>query len=116
MPIVQIPVERIHDWDSFHDVFSEVLGFPSFYGRNVSAWVDCLTDADRPETGMLAREVCAGPGDVLTIQIDGVDDFAERCPWQFKTLVHAVAFVNHRRIAVGDRPILALSYFVQSTG
>jgi RNAse (barnase) inhibitor barstar len=46
MPVVQIPVERIHDWDSFHDVFTEVLGFPDFYGRSVAAWVDCLTDAD----------------------------------------------------------------------
>jgi Barstar (barnase inhibitor) len=46
VPIVDIPTDRIIDWNSFHDVFSELLGFPEFHGRNMNAWIDCLTDVD----------------------------------------------------------------------
>ena len=46
MPVVSIPTNRIADWASFHDVFAETLGFPSYYGRNMDASIDCLTYAD----------------------------------------------------------------------
>lgn len=44
--IVDIPAHEITDWDSFHDVFKRVFGFPDFYGRNMDAWIDCMTDLD----------------------------------------------------------------------
>ena len=43
MPIVDIAVSQITDWQSSHDVFATTLGFPDFYGRNMNAWIDCLT-------------------------------------------------------------------------
>jgi RNAse (barnase) inhibitor barstar len=46
MPIVDVDVLPITDWDSFHDTFAVALGFPDFYGRNMNAWVDCLTYED----------------------------------------------------------------------
>jgi hypothetical protein len=48
---VQIDGSKITDWDSFHDCFSGMLGFPGFYGRNMDAWNDCMTCLD-PQTGM----------------------------------------------------------------
>jgi len=48
--IVTVPVEKITDWPSFHDVFHETLGFPKFYGRNMNAWIDCMTSIDTPKT------------------------------------------------------------------
>jgi hypothetical protein len=50
----------------------------------------------------------------LTLRIDRVDDFAQRCPVQFRTLVHATTFINYGRIELGERPILALSYFART--
>jgi RNAse (barnase) inhibitor barstar len=38
MTLVKVDMGRIHDWDTFHTVFHEVLGFPGFYGRNMDAW------------------------------------------------------------------------------
>jgi RNAse (barnase) inhibitor barstar len=32
MPTVQIPMAQITDWSSFHDTFSQALGFPDFTG------------------------------------------------------------------------------------
>ena len=76
--LVRIDTARIRDWDSFHGVFAEAFGFPDFYGRNMDAWIDCLTYLDDPAAGMSA--VHAPKGGVVTLQLDGVDDFAVRCP------------------------------------
>ena len=107
--LVQLDCRRIHDWDSFHDVFADVFGFPSFYGRNMDAWIDCMTDLDDPGTGMTA--VSVQPGSLLTLQLEAVDAFADRCPEQFAALVECTAFVNWRRIEQGQAAVLALSYW-----
>ena len=49
MTVVRLDCDRITDWDSFHAVFAEVFGFPNFYGRNMNAWIDCMTYLDDPE-------------------------------------------------------------------
>jgi len=98
-------MSQITDWDSFHDTFAHALGFPDFYGRNMNAWIDCLTYED---DGMTAYPV--QPGDVLTLQFLACREFRARCPEIYEALIDAVAFVNWRRIELGDPPILALSY------
>lgn len=107
MPIVDIPVGQIHDWDSFHDVLATTLGFPEFYGRNINALIDCLTYRDEDD-GMASVTVEAG--DVLTLQFGEASAFARRCPEQYAALLEAAAFVNWRRIESGSRPIVALSF------
>ncbi len=44
--IVTVPVSEIKDWDTFHTVFAHVFGFPDYYGRNMNAWIDCMTYLD----------------------------------------------------------------------
>jgi Barstar (barnase inhibitor) len=105
VPIVEVPMSQITDWDSFHDTFAHALGFPDFYGRNMNAWIDCLTYED---DGMTAYPV--QPGDVLTLQLLECREFRARCPEIYEALIDSVAFVNWRRIELGDPPILALSY------
>jgi hypothetical protein len=107
MPIVDVPVSKITDWSSFHDVFAETLGFPGFYCRNMDAWIDCLTYRDEDD-GMAS--VVVPPGDVLTLQLDAGRDFAARCPDQDAALIESAALVNRRRIGGGERPILTLSF------
>ena len=108
MAIVDITTSGIHDWDSFHDVFATALGFPDFYGRNMNAWVDCLTYADLDD-GM--RNVTVGPGEVLTLQLQDVRNFRSRCREQYEAVVEGAAFVNWSRIEQGARPIIALSFY-----
>ncbi len=111
MPVLSIAADRISDWESFHDVFAEALGFPSYYGRNMNAWIDCLTSADDAGGDLVGADVVAGSGDVLTLQIENAADFAQRCPEQYEALIECSAFVNWRRVEVGERPILALSFY-----
>ena len=106
-PIVKLDTRRITDWQSFHDVFAEQFGFPDFYGRNMDAWIDCMTSLDALEHGMTS--IHAHSGGVVVLQLDHVDDFAARCPELYDAVVEATSFVNWRRIDVGDIRLAAFS-------
>jgi len=106
MRTVAIPVEKIVDWPSFHDTFQRELGFPDFYGRNMDAWIDCMTSVDTPSDGMTT--VTVQPGEILVLRIDEPFEFRRRCPEQYDALVECTAFVNYRRVDIGESPVLAL--------
>lgn len=109
-PVVRIPTSKIVDRESFHGVFAEALGFSAFYGRNMDAWIDCLSYLDEPEAGM--STVHCAPGAVVTLDLEDAADFAQRCPELFAALVDGTAFVNWRRIHErGSGPLLALSFY-----
>ena len=109
--LVKIDLDRISDWQTFHDVFAETLGFPEFYGRNMNAWIDCMTSIDEPADGLTS--VHAPPGGYLVLQLENVTEFAARCPEIYDAIVDCTAFVNYRRIKVGEEPVLALSYWLR---
>jgi hypothetical protein len=108
MPIVNVPTEKIVDWPSFHAVFSEVMGFPSFYGNNMNAWIDCMTSCDSPDDGM-SKIHCVTP-DVITLHFEDIKSLADKCPDIYDALLESSAFVNYRRLEMGDAPVLALSF------
>lgn len=90
--IVTVPVKNISDWPSFHQVFQDILGFPAFYGRNMNAWIDCLTSVDSPQDEMSA--VTVSPGGIRILRVDHPFDFRKRCPEQYDALIECSAFVK----------------------
>jgi Barstar (barnase inhibitor) len=104
--IIRLPSDKITDWDTFHAVFQEVFGFPEFYGRNMDAWNDCMTYLDDPDSGMSSATVAKGG--LVVIRVENASAFKKRCPVQYDALVECAAFVNYRRVDVGESPILAL--------
>jgi hypothetical protein len=114
MTMVRLATNRITDWDTFHDQFADAFGFPDFYGRNMNAWIDCMSSLDDPEAGMTS--VHAPEGGVVVLHLEEVDAFAARCPEQFEAVVECAAFVNWRRIDVGEPAVLALAYFKRPSG
>jgi len=109
MTVVKIDTGRITDWPTFHAVFAEMLGFPDFYGRNLDAWIDCMSYLDDPSAGMSSVHVAAG--EVLVLQLDDVDGFSKRCPDQYQAIIESSAFVNWRRIDTGQAAVLTLSFY-----
>ena len=101
---VQIDGAKIVDWDTLHDEFSSVFGFPEFYGRNGNAWIDCMSSLD---TDFSAVRV--DPGELILLEIGGADQLAARAPEVLNFIYDAAAFVNGRRIEVGGSPILLVS-------
>ena len=105
---VQIDASKITDWDSFHDCFAKTLGFPDFYGRNMNAWIDCMTYVDDSDAGM--TKVHVAPGEVLVLCLSGMADFKKSCPEVYDALIECSAFVNFRRIDIRQQAVLALSF------
>jgi hypothetical protein len=108
MTLVRLDTQRITDEDTFHQVFAEAFGFPGFYGRNMNAWIDCMSYLDDPEAGM--STVHAPPNEVVVLQLDGVDDFSRRCPEFYEAIIECAAFVNWRKIEMGEPAVLALAF------
>jgi hypothetical protein len=106
--VVPVDCRQITDWASFHSVFAKALGFPNFYGRNMSAWIDCCTCLDDPGSGMTS--VTVPTGGVVVLNLLDALAFKTRCPEIYDALVECGAFVNWRRIERSHAPVLALAY------
>ena len=88
-----------------HSTFKDIFGFPDGYGRNMNAWIDCMTYRDEDD-GMSC--VVIEPGGLIVIEIEAPADFMARCPEQFAALVECTAFVNTRSVSAAKQPFLAL--------
>ena len=104
--VVRIPLDEIADWDSFYAVVAGALELPPQGGRGLDAWVDDLLQGDRAQG---APRYAVPRGTALMLQLDGLHEFAARCPEQHAALVAAVAEVNLRRAGEGEPPLLSLS-------
>jgi len=87
-------------------MFAETLGFPDFYGRNMDAWIDCMTCLDDADSGL--TKVAVSRGEIFYLEVSRTADFQLRVPEIFQMFIQCAAFVNWRRIEKGERPVLAL--------
>jgi RNAse (barnase) inhibitor barstar len=101
---VSVDCSRISYWNGLHDIFAEALGFPAYYGRNSSAWIDCMT---WPNEECSAVEL--SDGEVLTVQLESAQTLKEHAPQLLTDILEMSAFVNYRRIQAGEPPILIIS-------
>lgn len=106
---VCVDCNEIIDWQSFHEVFAHAFGFPNFYGKNMNAWIDCLTYLDNPDAGM--TNVHCIPGSVIVLELLSVKSFKQRCPDQYDAVIECAAFVNWRRLELGQSAVLAISFW-----
>lgn len=107
--VVGIDCDLIVDEESLHEVFSEAVGFPGFYGRNMNAWIDCMGYLDDPEAGMTSVHV--DDGEVVVLQLQRASALRERSRALFDSIVECSAFVNHARLEKGYPAILAVAFY-----
>ena len=105
---VSVNCDGISDWPSFHDAFAHAFGFPDFYGRNMNAWIDCLTYLDDPDAGM--TNVHCDSGSVMVLELLNVKAFKVRCPEQYDAVIECSALVNWRRLETEEPAVLAISF------
>jgi RNAse (barnase) inhibitor barstar len=108
MKTIRINTELIEDWDSFHVQFSRIFGFPEFYGKNMDAWIDCMSYLDDWSSGM--TKVWINKGDTLIIQLNDYEVFKNRRQDIYLNLLQCVAIVNTRNIKANKKTTIALSY------
>jgi RNAse (barnase) inhibitor barstar len=106
---VSLDCDKIVDWRSFHEEFARVFAFPEFYGKNMNAWIDCMTYVDDPDSGM--STVHCERGSVLALELLNVESFRRRCRELYEAVVEGVAFVNWRRLETGDPAVLTISFW-----
>ncbi|MDB5225542.1 MAG: barnase inhibitor [Candidatus Adlerbacteria bacterium] len=107
MKTVIIDAGKIVSEETLHDTFYEVFGFPDYYGRNMNAWIDCMSSLD---TEM--NKVQVKGGEIVTLQLDNAKDLKEKYPELYSKVVESTAFVNWRRTENGESAILALSFHI----
>jgi hypothetical protein len=81
-------------WQSareFHEDVARVLGFPDYYGKNLNALSDCMSDIEVPEQG----------GRVIIWR--RYDAFAARDPQAAQGILDTVALSTWRFLLVGRR-------------
>ena len=105
MPTIRIDARRITSWSAFHDVFAKEFGFPKFYGRNMDAWIDCMSDLADPGTGM--TKVTGKPPVPVILCIDHIEEMPSDI---YQSLIECAAFVNWREMEVGNPAVLILAF------
>ena len=95
----KIDFSKIKDWETFHKVFAETMGFPDFYGKNNNAWIDCMSYIDDKEAGM--SKILVEPGESLDIVVSGTEKAIESTSEVFLGFMEIVADVNQRFIESG---------------
>ena len=87
------------DWMCFHDYFQKTFGFPGYYGRNMDAWNDCMSD------------FCYSEG-LVSLHINNAGEFKQENPEAYEALVECSAFINWRATEDGGNPLIVLSFYV----
>ena len=104
---VEIDFKQITDWKSFHGVFAEAMGFPSFYGCNMDAWIDCMSYIDDPGAGM--STVTVAEGEPLDLILRTVDETRGLQAEILVALIECLGSVNQRFIEDGSATRIRLT-------
>jgi len=90
----RIKGKKLKSWKSFHSEFKKEMSFPNHYGENMDSWIDCVDElTDKP----------------TILQIDEGKYLKENEPKLFNAILEFGAFVNYRKIEVGEKPNLIIA-------
>jgi RNAse (barnase) inhibitor barstar len=98
MKIATIDLSSVTSWESFHELFARSFDFPSYYGRNMDAWIDCMEDF------AIAGEDC------LRLDLKGMIPLKDRSPEIYEAINECAAFINYRSAEAGGESVIALCY------
>jgi len=88
-----IDAAKITDSETFHTEFARVLKFFDGYGRNMNAWIDCMTDF-HGESSLSGYHLPAGEDIELVLR--DAENFRIRCPKIAIDLFECTACANRR--------------------
>lgn len=87
----------IQDWDSFHNEFQNKIGFFEGYGRNLNAWIDCMSDLYTKEEYVGLTKFNLHEGDKLIILVVNVEIWREVRRDIFDSFIECTLAVNAER-------------------
>jgi len=105
MASVILDGRRLTDMPAFHRECALAFGLPDFYGRNMSALIDCLSGV-RDDDGM--SRFALAPDEVLDIELRDASIVTHEAPAVLAALEDTVDEVNLRHTEQGAPPPLRL--------
>lgn len=108
MKRIRLETTEIVDRSSFHEAFKELLGFPEWYGANMDAWIDCMSDLEDTKSSITQFKL--SPGETLIIEVVGTESFAKRIPDVFAAFVACTASVNQWYLSRTGEPVVTLAF------
>ena len=105
MALIHLDGAAIGDWPAFHRECQIKFGFPDFYGRNMDAWIDCLSTL-RDGDGMCA--FILAPEETLQIEIANSSVLHNQATQILDILLDFVDAINERYIENGEKPAIEL--------
>ena len=105
MASVTLDGRKLTDMPAFHRECALAFGLPEFYGRNVSALIDCLSGV-RDNDGM--SRFALAPDEVLDIELRDASIVSHEAPAVLAALEDTVDEVNARHSERGAVPPLRL--------
>jgi hypothetical protein len=106
MAKVKLDGAQIKDWATFHDACQREFGFPDYYGRNMDAWVDCMSYL-RDDDGMSKFRLAEN--EVLEIEITNSAQLKQNQPEILDEMTFCVEAINDRYADYGEKPALKLT-------
>jgi hypothetical protein len=97
--IIEIPGNEIKNDSDFHDIFSKIFGFPTWYGKNMDAWIDCMSTLQVGSEVDYFSKLKVEPGEILILQITHWETFRKKNDPLFVKFLDCVADVNARAVA-----------------
>ncbi|MEO8600900.1 MAG: barstar family protein [bacterium] len=105
MPTVRLNGEAITTLEAFHTESQRVFGFPDFYGRNMNAWVDCMSYL-RDDENMSHFHL--KPDEVLRIEVAHSAVLRAQAPEILDDLAFCIEAINDRYVDYDEKPALEL--------
>ena len=102
---VVIDGRDLTSWESFHAVFAREFRFFAGYGRNMDAWIDCMSSLDEVD-GVTDFRLSDEEG--VSLQIRNFAEFYRTSAEIASALVECTAFVNRRYQEWNSRTRIAI--------
>ena len=105
MRTIIVETSKIVDGPTFHATLASAMGFPSFYGCNMDAWIDCmssLTD-EHPLAAVRISE-----DEQLLLVVPAFESLTKRAPDVARAFLECTAAVNSRYGERGEKARVAL--------
>ena len=85
------------------------MGFPGFYGRNMNAWIDCMTHLDEP-CGAGMTNIALNSDEACLLDFEASEALSKKQPEILTVLIECTAAVNQRAKNRDRGPLLALAF------
>jgi Barstar (barnase inhibitor). len=104
MKTIELDFKNISTLDEMHIMLNEKFGFPDFYGKNVNALIDCLSDLRYPEYEMCKFHLDSKE-DILIIKLK---NFTDRNDFIINHFLTAIKGVNNKNLYSDTLPSIHL--------